>query len=381
MKARVWYPDGSSGPGRLEEVELPVLGLEERTIALPGLKVTEVGTDVVFEADDLRFEPSAGGGPFADPAARRQARAFGVVNVAFHLHRGLARIAALLGRPLPPLVARIGVHADQQRHWAGGHYRLPAVRYTSLPETEPPARTGEIHLGPGGGFIRSRDALYFAAPTHNAAIVCHELGHHLCRHSADFRLNRRRPLQAQANRKVPLDEGTSDYLAGVLLGTPDIYGWHRAETPIFHQARRRLDVPWTMAAFRGSSRNDPHADGIVWAAALWSARAAVENSGARGEAFDTVLLHGLVRLGESDPEAPTGEALRRRRQFSQALQSILDAEEDRGGAFRDVIERAFAGHGILVGYSNRELRKRCREALRQELEIDLSRWTSARAVT
>jgi len=362
MRARVWRPDGSCGPGRLDEVELVAVRVHDSGLMLPNVTVIDGGAGALFEADDLLCSPALGGGPLASPTDRRQARAFGVVNVAYHLQRGLDYVAAVLGRPLPPLVAKIGLHAAQQPRWGGAHYRLPADSYATLPEHTSPLPTGEIHLGRGGRFVWYGEGRYFHAPAHNPAIICHELGHHVCRHTADFRLNQRRPPHAQANRKVPLDEGTSDYLAAVLVRSPDIYGWHRGAVPSSHQARRRLDVPWTMSAFRGGAGHDPHIDGTVWAAALWSTRRCLMDRGVPGEAFDRLVLQALVRIGESEATTPWDEALRLRRHFARALQAILDAAKAAGGAHTDTIERTFATHGIRVGYSNSALRERCRHA-------------------
>ena len=271
MRASVLLATGQPGPGRLAEVELA--GAERTENGL------RVGPVEVFDsaarcgpADDGRFNPADGGGPLASREARRQARCFGVVNVAYHRHRGRAWAGGLLGHALPPLTARIGVHTDQRPRWGGGHYRLPAERYSELSEAAPVQPTGEIHLGTGRAYRPYDGRSYFDAPAHNPAIVLHELGHHICRHTADFRLNGRRPPSQQANRKIPLDEGTSDYIAAVLWDCPDIFGWHRAGVAPHHPGRRRLDVHRTMADFRGGSDQDPHADGTPWSSALWSGR-------------------------------------------------------------------------------------------------------------
>ena len=210
------------------------------------------------------------------------------------------------------------------------------------------------------GFATLGVERYFLAPSHNAAIVCHELGHHITRHTADFRLDRLRPPDRQANRKIPLDEGTADFVCAVLLGTPDIYGWHRSRVPSTSQARRRLDAGWTMAVFRGGSDVDPHIDGTVWSSAAWSARCAVEAAGEDPERFDAALLLGLARVGEADVEEPWDDALRRRRYFSNTLLTVLEMADSQGGALAGIIERSFAVHGIEVGRTNAALRDRSR---------------------
>jgi hypothetical protein len=363
LPAAAYHPNGSPGPGVLREVELDVTEVGDSALEMRGVRVIDVrgGAGLDRRDGDLRFEPVGGGGPLASPGDRRQALAFGIVNVAYHLRRGLDYLTPLIGHPLPPLVAKIGAHGGQRPVWGGGHYRLPAPAYSSLPETTPPVVTGEIHLGPGGAFARAAGCRYFLAPAHVVAFVLHELGHHLTRHTADFRLNARRPPLAQANHKVPLDEGTADYLAAILLGTPDIYGWHRSHVPLSTQARRRLDGPWTMAAFRGGHDTDPHLDGTVWAAALWAAREAVRAHGGLGAEFDHLVAQGLMRIGAADPEMPADAARRRRRSFGRALGAILQADAAHGGRFGDVIGAAFADHGIQAGFSNADLRDRCRE--------------------
>jgi hypothetical protein len=357
MRARVRVPADGPGPGRLAEVNLDAEICDGR-LCLRGLDVADVRTRL--PEGDLRFEPAGGGGPLVQPEEETQARCFGVVNVAFHLQHALRWSERLLGRDLPPLVVRIGTHAPQRPRWAGGHYRLPAERYSELPEPDPPAPTGEIHLGCGGAYLPFELGRYFDAPAHNPAILYHELGHHICRHTADFRLNARRPQTRQANRKIPLDEGTCDYIAATLTGCPDIFGWHRRHVPNAHPGRRRLDTARTMADFRGGSDQDPHGDGAVWAAALWSARCAVLRSDCATDPFDRILLAGLDRIGRSNCEVEWDEALRRRRHFSRALAALLASIEEQHPSLLVPVAQAFAAHGIVTGASNRELRDRSR---------------------
>lgn len=362
MRATVWLPDSSSLPGTIGEVDLPVTRAEERCLALPRVTVEDVREEGLFDSDDLRFEHHRGGGHLASEQCRREARAFGVVNIAYHLEHGLQRIETLLGRPLPRLIARIGMHADQNPAWNGGHYRLPAPSYSELPERGSIDPGGEIHLGAGGKYIPYHGGRYFHAPAHNPAIIYHELGHHVCRHTADFRLNRRRPPNVQGNRKIPLDEGTSDFIAAILLGTADIYAWQRWDVPRSSQKRRHLDAPWTMRDYVGSARNDPHIDGTVWSASLWAARTAVSIRGTAPEHFDRLVLRALDSIGESGADLEWNEALRLRRHFSAMLEAILQADEECGHC-SSVIEAVFAERGIHPGQSNRDLRERARDAL------------------
>lgn len=218
-----------------------------------------------------------------------------------------------------------------------------------------------MHLGAGRRYVTTRSGRYFAAPSHNAAIIYHELGHHLCRHTADFRGNADRDPSAQTNRRTAIEEGTCDYLAAVLLDTPDIYGWHRHDRPDGDPRRRHLDTPITMAAFRGGRDVDPHADGTVWATALWSARRAWEQCGLDGRGFDAALLRALQELGRErlspDPTERTA-MLRRRRHFAHTLEKLLEQAED--GAGTAAVARAFAARGIVVGQSNALLRDAAR---------------------
>jgi hypothetical protein len=364
VEARVWVPDGLPGPGRLEDVELDVVRSADSMLELPGVVVEDVRGDAGLDrGGDIRVGHGWGGGPLTSPKDREQARAFGIVNVAFFLARARRYVEGLTGRSLPRLVTWIGVHDDNgARPWGGGHYRLPAETYSSFPESLPPAPEGEIHLGPGRRYAKVDGEPYFLAPAHNAAIVCHEFGHHVTRHTADFRLNRLRPPHAQGNHKTPLDEGTADYLAAVLLDTPDIYGWHRASIASSRQDRRRLDVVRTMAEFRGGSDQDPHTDGTVWASALWAARCAVAAVD-EPHAFDEIVLDALIRIGDAPVSDRREEDLRRRRYFSRALEALLAAADARGGRHVSTIAEVLASRGIEVGASNAELRDRCRRTL------------------
>jgi hypothetical protein len=344
-RVAVYVPDGSPSLGRLGETSLEVLEVGRSELVLPEATVRDERGGRLFD-NELVFGPANGGGPLAGLAGDRQARAFGVVNTAFHTQRALRFAAALIGHPLPDLLVRIGMH-DRPHRWGGGHYRLPAP---SCAELRP---TGEVHLGGGRKFLASPGGRpYFHAPAHNAAIIYHEVGHHICRHTADFRLNRLRPPQRQTNKKIAVDEGTADLFAAILLGTPDIYGWHRHAIPEWDQRRRKLDRRWTMAHFRRGRGRDPHADGTVWASAGWSARQAVVAAGADAIRFDAVLLCGLERLGHDGGPARTVQALRVRRHFSQLLAAMAGADPE----LAPVVLAAMARHGIRMGTSNAQLR-------------------------
>jgi hypothetical protein len=350
--------EGRAGPGRLGEVELDVLEVGSAHVVLAEATVRDERGGALFTGGglggELVFDPSAGGGPSAGAAADRAARAFGVVNAAFHTQRALRYVTGLLGHPLPRLVVRIGMH-EQLRRWSGGHYRLPGPGVGV--DADPTNPAGEVHLSGGAGFVAGPGTdLYFRAPAHNPAIVCHEVGHHVCRHTADFRLNRQRLPRQQANKKIALDEGTSDVITAILLGTPDIYGWHRHNVAQTEQRRRKLDPRWTMAHFRGGPHSDPHADGTVWASACWSARRRVTDTGADPTRFDTLLLRGLELAGRENPVGLIDDAVRERRHFSRLVAAMARADP----ALAPQVLAAMAEHGIHLGISNNDLSRAAR---------------------
>jgi len=355
-----YLSDDRPGPGRLSEVPLEVLSWGPAELVLPEATVRDERGGALLDGG-LVVDPSGGGGPLGDAEQDRAARAFGLVNVAFHTQRALRTVSGLLGRPLPHLVVRIGMH-DAPRRWGGGHYRLTARSYDP---GEPGAvrDTGEIHLGGGSGYLPTATGdTYFAAPSHNRAIVYHEIGHHLCRYTADFRLNTLRPRHEQTNKKIAADEGTADLLTAILLGTPDIYGWHRAGVPAWDQRRRQLDSRWTMAHFRGG-RKDPHDDGTVWASAGWTARRRVAEAGHAPARFDRMLLRGLALAGAEATESGaelTEEALRARRHLGALLAAMLRTDPE----LTDPVLAGMAEHGIALGATNAQLREAARAHLR-----------------
>ncbi|MCQ4082345.1 hypothetical protein NGB36_17500 [Streptomyces sp. RB6PN25] len=355
IRVAAYLPDGRPGPGRLAEVELEATVTGPAELTLPHLTVRdERGGDLLDPADTLVQPPAAGGGPLAGAQADGRARAFGITNAAYHARRALDFAARLLDRPLPHLLVRIGMH-DAPKRWGGGHYRLPGAAMPAEPYDVSP--TGEVHLGGGRTFVHSPDgcdARYFHAPAHNASIVYHEVGHHICRHTADFRVNSSRPRGEQHNGKVALDEGTADFLAAVLLGTPDIYGWHRGHIPQWDPRRRRLDPRWTMAYLRPGNGGQAHANGTIWASALWSARERVLAEGGGPDDFGRMLLGGLSRLGAC--EGPVSEERDRRNRFSELLRELAAADP----ALAPAVLAAMADHGIFPEGRNAHLRERMR---------------------
>ena len=156
-------------------------------------------------------------------------------------------------------------------HWLpfqGGHYRLPSRRY-EMPEHHPISPAGEIHLGPGrgllehGALVEAAGGRYRANASHNAGIIYHEYGHHITRHTADFRANNLVPRDQQNNRKTAMDEGTCDYWAAAMLGTPHIWILHRRhDDQEIHV--RSLASSKSMADFDVGPQADAHANGTIW---------------------------------------------------------------------------------------------------------------------
>jgi hypothetical protein len=301
----------------------------------------------------LCFDPRAGGvrtrenrraaGEHNEPLA--EAMRFGMVN-AFH-HVGLA--ARLLNRllrdlgaaPLPHLRVVVGAHSGSQlpgfSHgdgdfrrghllpFSGGHYRLSQIT-SGVPEPFPVAPTGEMHLGPG----RRRhpfagSSSYLANAAHNPATIYHEYGHHLCRHTADFRLNAERAPSAQRNGKTAVEEGVCDYLAASMLGTGQPYGWFRPALG----ARR--DPEW-QGAWHDGCAADVHAAGAVWAAALWRLRGTLVQEGALASPrdHDRAVVAALLQVGAtavrtSGGRATGGRRRRERRAVRSSPSTMIDA--------------------------------------------------------
>lgn len=363
------YLPGRPGPGRLARVPLDVVSRGPAELVLPEATVRDERPMPLLDpsrADDILSDPAGGGGPLVGAERDRDARRFGLTNVAFHAQRALRTAAELLGHPLPHLLIRIGMH-ESPRRWGGGHYRVAARTYDP-PEVGHARTTGEIHLGGGSSLVPSVDGgdSYFAAPSHNLAIINHEIGHHVCRHTSDFRLNRLRAENRQTNKKVAVDEGTCDMFTAIMLDTPDIYGWHRATIPEWDRRRRMLSPQWTMAGFQGSSA-DPHQDGTIWASACWSARERVAEAGYHRSRFDRMLLRGLELSWQRSLAATLTDsegddfrlALKQRRYLSAVLEALVAADEE----LADPVLVGMAAHGIRPAMSNVALREAIQAAL------------------
>jgi hypothetical protein len=341
----------SPPPGRLSVVGLEDLEVLPDRLRTARLTVEDLrGGSLLSGEDTLRSDPRLTDGHAPRLALDGTVRAFSLTNVAWAAGRLLQRVEACLGLELPPLRIVVGCHDHGRRHWSGGHYRLPATFYSELPEVDPVVPTGEVHLGYGREFVEHEGARYLHSPGHDVALVSHEVAHHVCRHVADFRLNALRPALQQSNRRTAVEEGTCDYLAALMISHPDIYGWHRGHLPLTDPRRRSLAAPWTMDSFRGGHDADPHADGTIWAAALWEARARAPEVGYASEYVDAALLHGLARLGRERGLERDGKTRRMRRYYGTLLTAVLEAAGD--ASLAGHVERVMARRGIRAGWSN-----------------------------
>jgi hypothetical protein len=350
-------------------------------------------------AGDFLFEPGRGGGrmdklalagvtsgqaaiiesgvPYSAPEFRWryiQAAHFGEVNTYFHLDRIAAYVDDLLhelGAPsLPGVLAVVNAHdavteqdglrdgvrrGDRWLAFQGGHYRLLSRHY-DVCERTPVSPNGEIHLGPGwqllehGALVEAAGGRYRANASHNAGTLYHEYGHHITRHTADFRANALRPLDRQSNHKTAMDEGTCDYWAATMLGTPHIWAWHRR-----HDAQevhvRSLTSSKTMADYDRGPGADAHANGTIWAAALWDLRRRLGEAEPDGvRQTDLLVLKALLLLGRLvDPgrEVTVATIRRARQSYAAGLTALLQAAELlNAGRYRKMMLASFAERGI-----------------------------------
>ncbi len=328
------------------------------------------------------FEPGRGGGRIdkvavAEPDFRwryLQAAHFGEVNTYFHVDRIAAYAHDLLRElkapPLPCVTAVVNAHhASVDRggardglrrdgRWVpfqGGHYRLPSRRY-DVCEHEPLSADGEIHLGPGrellehGALVEAAGGRYRANASHNAGIIYHEYGHHVTRHTADFRANSLRRPDRQDNRKTALDEGSCDYWAAALLDVPHVWAWHRRHDG--HEVHpRSLTSPRTMANFQRGPGADTHANGTIWATALWGVRTRLARGGPDGaRRADLLVLQALLLIGRlfgPNGETDASGARRARAGFEVGLAALLRADEMLyEGRHRRTLLATFAARGI-----------------------------------
>lgn len=365
----------------------------ERDPASGAVRGVAIGDAEPNPDGDFFFESGIGGGRLdkvflADAGFRWryvQASHFGEVNTYFHLDRIAAHIDHCLcelgAASLPRVTAVVNAHhaateingirdgVRRGERWValqGGHYRLPSRRY-DVREYEAVSVDGEIHLGPGrelllqGALAEAAGGRYRANASHNAGILYHEYGHHIARHSADFRANALRDPARQDNRKSALDEGFADYWAAVMLDTPHIWAWHRHHsTDDVHP--RSLCSNKTMAQYDWSPAADAHANGTIWAAALWDLRRQLAAAAPDGAwRADLLVLQSLIVIGHllddrSEPTARRTRAVRER--HATALRALLYADHllnaDRHAK---IIRTVFAARGIQAEETrNHELR-------------------------
>lgn len=334
------------------------------------------------EDNNYLFEPERGGGRVDNVAyvkTRRrwryvEAAHFGEVNTYFHLDYIAAYVDELLhelgSQPLPRVIAVVNAHhaatevdgvrdglrrGERWLPFQGGHYRLPGRRY-DMHEYEPISPDGEIHLGPGrqmledGALVEAEGSHYRAIASHNAGIIYHEYGHHITRHTADFKANGLRRPDCQKNVKTALDEGFCDYWAATLLNTPHIWAWHhRHDDEKIHP--RSLASSTTMSDYDPDPGADPHTNGTIWAAALWDLRTQLKIVGQEGVRLtDMLVLKTLLLLGQlldHAHEGSTKEINLLRESFGVGLTALLQADELlNAGSHRDVILASFVARGI-----------------------------------
>ena len=320
----------------------------------------------------MSFDPAKGGVRTRENRRARgafntlvsEANRFGMVNAYVHADIAARYVNALLASlgapPLPPVGVVVGAHSGSRlpgygegdgdrrsgelRPLSGGHYRL-STRTTVVPEPVPVAPSGEIHLGPSRyrkPFAGWRSYLRNAA--HNPAIVYHEFGHHVCRHTADFRCNAERDPARQRNGKSGVEEGLCDYFAASLLRSARPYGWYRADRG------RRRDVE--ELRFAVEPDEEAHAVGATWAPALWRSRTSLIETGLLRSPVDhdRALLDALLRIGETN----TGDHHKSRRREARKrdpamlISAYLDALTDASGRrAAGVAESVFERVGLL----------------------------------
>lgn len=397
----IWDPDPAlplGGRINLAVVALPRLNLNGRdVIALDGefarvrnggqMNARNAETNPVTAVSlgdaapdchgNFLFEPGRGGGrmdlvqmPDEGFAQRYiQASHFGEVNTYFHLDQIAKYINGLLKElnapRLPPVIAVVNAHhaasqlsgiIDGIRRkercvaFQGGHYRLPSRRY-NIREPRALSRWGEIHLGPGrqltceGALTDATGPRYRCNASHNAGIIYHEYGHHVTRHTADFRANELRGPFRQSNRKTALDEGIADYWSAAMLQTPHIWAWHRRhDSQKMHP--RSLASKKTMADFDYSATADAHANGTIFAAALWDCRCQLEIIQGNPRFVDLLLLKAMLhlrgRLNGKDNRSGRTEV-----SFPLALSALLHADSTlSNGTFTNLVRSSFAKRGM-----------------------------------
>jgi hypothetical protein len=325
--------------------------------------------------DGLCFAPCSGGVRMRENRLARggynhevaEAARFGMVNTLYHVDRCAAYLNGILNElgatSLPRVTVVVGAHAGSRlpgfaqgdgdyrpggiHPLAGGHYRL-SRRTNCVGEIFPVSPVGEIHLGPG----RHRspfagEASYLRIAAHNPATIYHEFGHHLCRHTADFRLNAERDPDQQLNGKTGPEEGICDYLTGSLLGTGRPYGWYR-------MIRGERRDPGIVRRRGMDDDGDAHALGAFWAAALWRSRQQLLEAGllVSPRDHDRAVVSTLLHLGQvarrGVPRRPRRDRAAARGEPETIIQTFVDSiRTEAGNAAADVTARVFSEARLL----------------------------------
>lgn len=403
-----WKPDpGTALGGSLELADVELAGLLPGARTLEGQRVwvrndgsvnqrglyyqvprlAAIGNAKPDANGDFLFDPGRGGGrvdKIDNPAPRFMARYvaashFGEVNAYYHLDcaaRWSESVLAGLGAlPLPRVGVVVNAHDAQRyfgdvcdgiagtRRWLpfqGGHYRLSQRRYGPL-EHRSIEPDGEIHVGPGwrilshGALVGHAGRRYRANAAHNAGILYHEYGHHLTRHTADFQGNRLRSPARQSNVKCAIDEGFADYFAATLLETPNIWALHqRHDAEVRHE--RCLAIGREMAQYDSTEGADPHANGSIWASALWHVRRRVLALGLPAATCDRLVVKALLLMGGLWQHAQK-QALRAwwnsPRAFALGVSALLEAERRlHDGLLHSQLVAAFAERQLFPDHDS-----------------------------
>ncbi len=379
-------PENQRHVGRLEKADVPLRRLHDSgrlsgrfvdvhndsVTKLPGSldqAGTPLGDAVADEEGNFCFEPHHGGGrmerhPFVEPEMWQryiEASRFGEVNSYYHTDAVAARVDGLireLGYPsLPKLVVRVNSHSavgeidgccngvlgKTTKKWyplQGGHYRLPTQKQLTVVEHRPLSPQGEVHLGPGwklathGALVDFVGRKYRCNASHNAGTIYHEYGHHLTRHTADFRANRMRAPHRQCVYKTDVDEAICDYLAATMMDSPHIWAFHHRHDSV-QTHRRSLVSQKTMDDYDRGPSADPHDNGTILASTLWDLRQKlIEDAGSDSKVTavhdsDLLVVSSLILIGQlvDHPTSPTLKGSRRlRKGFGTVRQAMLESD-------------------------------------------------------
>ncbi len=377
----------------------------------PGFLSVAIGGASPDSEGNFLYDPAAGGGRLdkrgppkpLDRARYIAASHFGEVNAYYHITRIAERVDTLLARlgekPLPKVRASVNAHdvATRPSNWRdavpdsdgvkwlpvrGGHYRLPTKRDSDEEAHRETFRWGEMRLGPGlwttreGWLPRVAGEPYSSNAAHNAGLIYRQYGHHIARHTADFRASALRAPNRQNNVKTTTDSAISDYWAAALLGTPHILCGHRR-----HDAQsihpRSLTTGVTMADFDHANDAKPRRNGTILAATLWDLRQLLEPQG--DSICDLLVLAALLefRRLRSDPYRPDVDETRLLRDgFSVFAACLLHADATRfGGKYSDSIVTVMERRGI--GFCD-DTRRRLAEPSVPALSVSLAKTPDVR---